>query len=217
MPSFADLDGDGDFDVVVGEIQRKRSTILRTPALALRSSPIATAHDRSCRRSSSNGGGDNASIKPPPITRPRRPRLSWRATSMPELRSRYFENVGQCSTSAKFHDRRDERRSGRDRRSGLRGAWSTRPSAMPATRSSSTARRAIPCSPASDLRVHRRHRERRRRQSAGRRPVLLFAAITTCGTPTSMPTRTFNASAGSEGRDPSAFFDTSLYLSPIRT
>ena len=49
--------------------------------------------------------------------------------------------------------------------------------------------------------------------SAGRRPVLLFAAITTCGTRMSMPTRTIHSFGWHEGRDPNAFFSTAIYLS----
>ena len=47
-----------------------------------------------------------------------------------------------------------------------------------------------------DLRVHRRHRGQQRRRRAGRRPVLLCASTTTCGTRMPMPTRTITRSAG---------------------
>ena len=47
-----------------------------------------------------------------------------------------------------------------------------------------------------EVRVHRRHGGQRRRQPAGRRPVLLRAAITTCGMRMSTPTRTTTQTAG---------------------
>ena len=81
-------------------------------------------------------------------------------------------------------------------------------------RSSTDRRAAIRCSPASRcFELHRRHRAQRRRHPAGRRPVLLFAAITTCGTRMSMPMRISLSFGRHEGRDPSVFFSTVVYRS----